>query len=266
LQHGDCRAVFLGMAGVVSAEDHAIIHGIAERLRLAPPGSVGVDHDCRIALAGGLSGRPGIVLIVGTGSSCYGRNAAGEGWMTGGRGHLIADEGSGYWLGIQAMRAAVMAHDGRLGDTLLLPAVLNALGIRHMDEVLHRLYVVGMSRAEIATLGPLVIEAARAGDATALDLLALGAEELARCVWAAARHLGMDQEPVSVCAVGGIVQAGPIVTAGLHRAVGNRLPAALIQDAELPPVLGAALLALEQAGTVLTAQVRANLQKAKDTL
>lgn len=72
-------------------------------------------------LAGGLEGRPGIVQIIGTGSSTYGRNAGGESWMAGGRGHLIADEGSGYWLGVAAMRVAVRAYDGRGAPTPLPP-------------------------------------------------------------------------------------------------------------------------------------------------
>ena len=77
-------AVFLGMAGVVSPTDRGIIRDIAQNLDLAAPETIGVDHDCRIALAGGLSGRPGLVQIVGTGSSTFGMNVAGEGWRSGG--------------------------------------------------------------------------------------------------------------------------------------------------------------------------------------
>src|SRR6185436_18935145 len=53
-------SVFLGMAGVVSEQDRSVIHAIARELNLADDQNVDVDHDCRIALAGGLSGRPGI--------------------------------------------------------------------------------------------------------------------------------------------------------------------------------------------------------------
>ena len=84
-------SAYLGLAGVVCARDCEIVHGIARRLNLAA--IVGVDHDCRIALAGGLSGRPGIVLISGTGSSCFGMNALGDQWRAGGWGYLISDEG-----------------------------------------------------------------------------------------------------------------------------------------------------------------------------
>jgi N-acetylglucosamine kinase-like BadF-type ATPase len=266
LSRAQCRAVFLGMAGVVSTADHAAIRGIATRLRLAPGEQIGIDHDCRIALAGGLEGRPGIVLIVGTGSSCYGRSADGEGWMTGGRGHLLSDEGSGYWLGVQAMRAAVMAHDGRLEGTTLLPVVCAHLGIGHMDEILHRLYVTGMARAEIAALGPLVVEAARGGDSVAAGLLQRGAEELAACVWAAARHLQMHAGACEVCLVGGLIQAGPAVTDRLQRAIHQRLPTVVFTEAALPPVLGAGLLALQQGGSPITPAVLQNLYAAKTSI
>jgi N-acetylglucosamine kinase-like BadF-type ATPase len=111
------------MAGVVSPTDRAIMANIAQSLTLAPADRVGVDHDCRIALAGGLSGRPGMVQIAGTGSSTFGVNASGESWRAGGWGQLISDEGSGYWLGVQAMQTAVRAFDGRLPPTLLLRKV-----------------------------------------------------------------------------------------------------------------------------------------------
>jgi glucosamine kinase len=147
-------AAFLGMAGVVSDDDRATIRQIAEQLRLAPPDRIGVDHDIRIALAGGLAGQPGIALIVGTGSSCYGRTADGRSWRAGGWGHLLDDFASGYYLGLQAMVAAVRAADGRSPQTRLLPLVMESLGLRDINELMRRLYYEGMSRAAIAALGP----------------------------------------------------------------------------------------------------------------
>jgi N-acetylglucosamine kinase-like BadF-type ATPase len=115
MEAAPCDGVFFGMAGVVSTADQAIVHDIARSLGLG--GAVQVDHDIRIALAGGLSGRPGIALIAGTGSSCFGINAAGERWQAGGWGHLISDEGSSYWFGWNAIRLAAGACDGRWETT-----------------------------------------------------------------------------------------------------------------------------------------------------
>lgn len=238
-------AVFLGMAGVVSDKDRSVIHTIANNLNLAPSELIGVDHDCRTALAGGLSGRPGIVLITGTGSSCYGRNSQGEDWRSGGWGHLISDEGSGYWFGIQAMSAAVGAYDGRKPATPLVEQVMDALGIHEMNDIMHRIYVPGMSRAEIAALGPLVIEAANNNDAVALGFVRRGASDLAEAVLAVARKLGMSEGQSELALVGGLYKS-PLFSQSLRQAVHQRLPNCKITDAELGPALGACVLALQQ--------------------
>lgn len=240
-------SVFLGMAGVVSAHDQSVIHRIAQNLKLAPREFVGVDHDCRTALAGGLSGRPGIVLITGTGSSCYGRNAAGEDWRAGGWGHWISDEGSGYWFGIQAMTAAVGAYDGRKPETVLVERVKQALGIHEMNDIMHRIYVPGLTRAEIAALGPLVLDAAQDGDSVSLALIDQGAADLAECVLAVARRLGFTDGNCELALVGGLYQSDLFLQV-LSQAVHERLPQCRITLAELSPALGACLLALQRLG------------------
>jgi N-acetylglucosamine kinase-like BadF-type ATPase len=252
-------SVFLGMAGVVSEKDRAVIHTIARQLNLASDQNIDVDHDCRIALAGGLSGRPGIVLIAGTGSSCYGQNTAGESWLAGGWGHLISDEGSGYWLGIQAMRCAAASHDGRL-HSILKELVQDHLQLTEMRDIMHRLYVMGMSRADVASLAPLVIRAAREGDQVALDLLDQGASDLAEIVNAVAVKLQFVGQDCELALVGGLFNAGDIVLSPLSIAVQKRLPDCQIVLAELPPASGAALLALKNLGVSLSITQATNLR------
>jgi N-acetylglucosamine kinase-like BadF-type ATPase len=211
-----------------------------------------------------LEGRPGIVQILGTGSSCYGRNALGADWLAGGRGHLISDEGSGNWMGLHAMRAAVRAYDGRDPATPLLGDVLAVLGIESIEEILHRIYVVGLSRAEMATLGPLVVQRAMEGDPAARQIVDRGAFETAECVAAVARRLGMTDGPCAVCAVGGMLQAGPIVAERFAAEVVRLLPTAMVRPATLPPVLGAAILAMELAGVEVTPGVREQLRAGRE--
>jgi N-acetylglucosamine kinase-like BadF-type ATPase len=161
---------------------------------------------------------------------------------------LLADEGGGYWLGVQAMRLAVAAYDGREPATALRESIRVHLGLANMPEIMHRLHIVGLSRTETAALAPLVLEAARAGDAAALGLLRRGGEELARCVDAVAQRLSLAAGPCELALAGGLFQAGEIVIAPLRAAVTARLPKCRLTPAELPPVLGACLLALETAG------------------
>lgn len=257
-------SVFFGMAGVVSSDDRRIIFQIAQNLQLAPENAVGVDHDCRIALAGGLSGRPGIVLITGTGSSCYGRNAQDQDWRSGGWAHLIADEGSSYWLGIQAMRAAVRGYDGRRQPTVLLDAVMQALGLDDINEIMHRLYHIGLSRAEIAALAPIVVSAARNSDQAALEIIDRGIEELVLAIYAVAKKVDLLPSP-EIVLVGGLQNVTDVFAEPLRTAILDRLPASEILTPELSPVLGACLLAAHQIN-ISSDQLAQNLRASEKIL
>lgn len=237
-------AMFFGMAGVTSAEDHRIIREISRVLAAAPDDAVSIHHDIRIALAGALAGRPGLVLITGTGSACYGMNPNGEDWRSGGWGEMLADEGSGYWLGRRAMQAAVRAADGRGQPTRLLDELMATLKLPHINDIMHRVYHIGMSRAEIAGLAPLVIDAARAGDAAARAILAEGVDELALTVEAAAHKLRMDAPEISM--VGGLQQVRDVFAEPLEHALRERIPGCKITPPAYEPVFGACLLALQQ--------------------
>jgi glucosamine kinase len=230
-------AAFLGLAGVVSHQDRQMVLGLARSLELAP--IIEVDHDCRIALAGGLTGREGIVLIVGTGSSCYGRNSIGQTWRAGGWGSLISDEGSGYDIGRQSLIAAVRGIDGRGAKTGLTDLMLRLLGITDPDQILHRLYVTGLSRAEISALAPPVLALAEQGDRIALEILQRGWHQLAECVLAVAKKLELEQSEVVL--VGGISSSW--ARTYIQTAILKSLANCKITQPEMSPVLGACLLA-----------------------
>lgn len=267
--------VFLGLAGIVSDKDRATIQRMAQTLNLGPADHTEVDHDCRIALAGGLSGRPGIVLIAGTGASCFGVNAAGERWLVGGWGHLMADEGSSYWLGVQALRATMAAYDGRRPATAIAPRVLKALGLTDPIEMMHRVYVERLSTTDVAALAPIVTQSALEGDATAQQIIHSGMDALAECVQVLSDRLqlgghaaeGDGHRRVEVTLVGGLLRAGPVVTDPLVGAIRSRVPGAVLTMPELPPVIGAGLLALRGLGAaVAEAPIAANLRDAALTL
>lgn len=251
-------AAFLGLGNVVSEIDRSAVRQMAADLDLAPLDKIGVDHDCRIALAGGLSGRSGIVLIAGTGTSCFGMNARGDSWRSGGWGPLIDDEGSSYWLGLQAMRAAVLEFDGRGQSTLLTRFIYEKLQLKDMNELMNRLYASGMSRTEIAALSPYIFEAAAQEDTVAFQLIRRGCQSMADSVLAVAQKLELEHTELAV--VGGLTNAGDMLLRPLAEAVHARLPQCQVIQAELLPALGAALLALQLTGQRLTEQVLANIQ------
>jgi N-acetylglucosamine kinase-like BadF-type ATPase len=116
-------------------------------------------------------------------------------------------------------------------------------------------------------LASIVTEAAAEGDATAQKTIRQGAEDLAACVTAVAHRLKLNGSAFEVVQVGGLLRAGEVVTAPLREAIQSRLPNAVIRQPELPPVLGAGLLALRQLGLDTSAEtISVNLHKASTKL
>jgi N-acetylglucosamine kinase-like BadF-type ATPase len=113
------------------------------------------------------------------------------------------DEGSSYWLGIQAMRCAAASHDGRL-HSVLKELVKDHFQLRQMKDLMHRIYVMGLTRSEIASLAPFVIRAARQGNRVALDLLDQGADLLTQMVCAVADKLHFMGQSYELALVGGV--------------------------------------------------------------
>jgi N-acetylglucosamine kinase-like BadF-type ATPase len=257
-------AIYLGLGSVVTHEDRAIVREIIGGLSIAPDDRIDVDHDLRVALMGGLAGAAGIVLIAGTGSSCYGRDEQGRCWQSGGCGPLLDDPGSSYWLGRQAMIAAVRDHDGRGKTTRLLDCVTEALELSDIRQILARVELQGMTRSEIAKLAHLVTESAADGDAVALAIIERGVEELGIMVAAVARKLDFANNtilPIPVVVTGGLTNAGIVFMNPLTNAIRHLVPQAAVSEPFLPPVLGAAMLAVELLGRPMSREAVNRLRR-----
>ncbi len=135
-------------------------------------------------------GEPGIVVISGGGAVAYGRNASGESLRVGGWGHLLGDEGSGYWMGLKAIKAALQSQAGVIPKTTLEAHVMATLEAEDDRQVLSRVYSGSFSEVEIAGLVPLVASLARDGDETSDRILEEAAHYLARMAEAVQKGLG----------------------------------------------------------------------------
>lgn len=238
-------AVFLGMAGVVSAADRATIETIARELNLGE--RVGVDHDIRTALAGGLAGEQGMALIAGTGSACYGRRNDGTSWRAGGWGHLLDDAGSGYWIGLQGLMATVRGADRRAERTALADVLASAIGLNDIGDIIRLAGYEGLSRDRIAALALPVLRAWDDGDPVAEGIVHRGADELAVMVRAVAVALGWEERPIPVVTIGGVLDHTGYRELVVAR-IKATLPEASVAKPLLPPALGAGILALKLAG------------------
>lgn len=204
-----------------------------------PQAVVVPSADYEIALVGAHGQRRGVLLLAGTGSLAYGVNGAGESALVGGSGYLLGDEGSGYWLGAQGLRAAVRMADGRGRNTLLYDALMDSLGLSGPLALMAWMYGEGPRVREVARLAPLVLDCAAQGDAVARGIVENGARELALAARAVRQRLGLYGEAPAF--------AGSLLTTanGLSALVCDLLGLDAIPVPKCPPVMGAALLALE---------------------
>lgn len=159
--------------------------------------------DQEIALRGAMD-TPGIILIAGTGSICFGRNAEGKTARSGGYGHILDDGGSGYALGRAALKAAVRYLDGRGPGKELCQEIFSLLEVDSLEGLISFVYGTQGNKAQIARCSEVVLKLAQTGEELSLQILRTGAEDLAELVRATQDKLGLKNCPVAL--LGGLLE------------------------------------------------------------
>jgi N-acetylglucosamine kinase-like BadF-type ATPase len=239
---------------------------LAEVCRPAVPAErMVLGHDSLIALYSVTFGAPGVVVIGGTGSVGYGRDWQGRTAKVGGWGYLMGDEGSGYWIAMQALCAATRAADGRAPRTAISRCLLEQLSLSSLAELHRLLYAGSLSRPDIASLSQSVCRAAQEGDRIARRILRDAGRELGRLAGGVIRRLKMAPEPVEVGMAGGVFRAGAWVREPFTQTVLRYAPQAQILSPRIPAAAAACLLALEEIGIAVNeaviSQVRVSLPR-----
>lgn len=209
-----------------------------------------ITHDALIALAGATGGEPGIVVIAGTGSMAFGRNREGRTARAGGWGYAFGDEGSAFDLVRQALRAVVRFEEGWGPSTNLRAALLESEGARDGHDLLHRFYTDEYPRARVASLAPLVDEAARAGDTQAREILGGAAHSLGTIAAAVRGQLFRPDQSVTVSYTGGVFRSAVLLERFrmlVELTEGNRVAAP-----KYGPAAGALIEAYRAAGLTCT--------------
>ena len=244
-QSGAPAVICLGIAGVDRAEDAAIIRSIMRRIGNKAP--VLVVNDALIALEAGAGDGPGIVLIAGTGSICYGRNDRGHAARAGGWGYILADEGSGWWMGQRAIQAVMRQADGRGPATSLTPRVLAYFGVTDPALVVHEVYYHDPRRRLIAGLGPAVQASVDEGDPVAREIVADAAGELALAARSVAEKLEMRGAQFPLVLSGGAFRVVTSLLADLTSRVAEVVPRGQPRLLDVEPAMGAVRLAVAEA-------------------
>jgi len=258
LPNGDGPVAEIGklyLAGVDFPSEEQAMQTAATTRRLAERISVG--NDTLAVLRAGTDSGWGVAIVCGAGINCVGVAPDGRqarfpalGWTTG-------DWGGGYDVGLAAVSAAARSEDGRGPKTTLEHAVPKFFGLATPTELAEAFHHGDVRERRIIELAPVVVaEAGR--DETAAGIVARLAEEVVTMIRVALQRLGLNETPVEVVLGGGLMQSGDhrlisAVASGLQ----DVAPAATVKVTSSPPVVGAALLGLDELGASPEVQRRA---------
>lgn len=233
-------AVF-GIAGLDTEHDRQVITGMVRRVLAQLGIRVGhliVENDGFAALLGATGGKPGILVIAGTGSIAFGVNSAQETARAGGWGHRVGDEGSGYWIGKQAIMAVLKAADGRGEPTVLKELLLPFAGLKQVEDLANWTYSPLYSVDKVGELSPLVSQAADAGDRVAASILRQAGEELFQAARAVIDRLNMKSMPFHMILQGGVLQNDERVRSIVVNSVREYAAHVVIDHAQNDPIFG----------------------------
>jgi glucosamine kinase len=239
---GAPRALCAGVAGVGRESERRALTEALINESLAD--DVLVVNDAEIALADAFGDEAGIVLIAGTGSIAYGRGPDGVLERVGGWGPAIGDEGGGLWIARRALSVVTAATDGREPDTSLVGAILTAAEIDNVESLIP--WAASATVSQIASLAPVVVATAEAGDLRANALLGLAAEELVLHLRTLARSLFQDERAaVQIALGGGLLEPGSALRRRVEHRLKSAVPGGKVHPAAIVAVRGAVRRAMQ---------------------
>jgi N-acetylglucosamine kinase-like BadF-type ATPase len=236
----DVTSTLIGTAGAGRIEDAERLEKIVRENGKAKSlviNNFKVESDARIAIEGAFSGKPGSILIAGTGSIMYGKDSDGKIHRVGGFGRILGDEGSGFHIGRAGLTAIAKSFDKRIEKTLLTELVKNKFGISDTTQLINKVYKENLDIPQIA---PLVIEAAEKNDEICKTILDSEIVELLEHIHAMKKLITVKELFISL--IGGTITTNNYY-ANLFKEKAEKIPEITIIDAELPPQMGAALMA-----------------------
>jgi glucosamine kinase len=220
---------------------------IASSVRSARTDSWLVVNDVVAAWATATGGGPGVAVISGTGSNVFGVGPDARPWRAGGWGHLLGDEGSGYWLGIESIKAALSDRESSGPETALSDAVTTFFGASSIEALASSVYSKPLTKGDIAAFAAETARVACEGDAVARRLYERGAAALAVQIATVVRETGL-QGSFPVGLIGSAFKAGEVFVGPLAHAIHEHSPQAHVASVAMAPVGGSLLLAARACG------------------
>jgi N-acetylglucosamine kinase-like BadF-type ATPase len=205
-----------------------------------------ICNDTRIGIEVGSKKKNKIIIIAGTGSNCLGINEDGKQVRASGWDYILADEGSGYSIGLKALKAVMRAYDGRGKKTMLAKTILEELNLKKVLDLVRWAYDGPFSKAMIGTLAKEVCKTAKMGDEVSIDILAEEACEAAVSVITVADKLGFKNEDFDLIFAGSLFKCKEYFKNILMGRVKEDFPKVNFIPMIKNPVEGAIKLAVEK--------------------
>ncbi|MBN1541502.1 hypothetical protein JW992_05110 [candidate division KSB1 bacterium] len=250
---------YAGLAGAGRPADKARLGALAEKVEGI--NRYTIDTDAMAALAGAFHGGPGMIIISGTGAICFGKTDDGKIVRCGGWGYLLGDEGSGFYLGQQAIIAALKDLDGRGQPTRLRQRIVDFFKLERIELIISPIYAGEIDRPTIASLAPVVFEEAKGRDAVAQEIIKTAGQELGKIVAAAARSMGKTGKPVKVALIGSIFNQREVLIPEMISEASQVTDQVDFIDPEFEPAIGSAILGLQCEGVLINDAFLSNLRK-----
>jgi glucosamine kinase len=233
----------IGLAGAARPDVRDTVQQIVAEVL---PGNVEITGDMEIALEAAFNDDPGVIVIAGTGSIAYGRNAEGQTTRAGGWGFAISDEGSGYWIGKTAVATVVNAGESAK-DVCLLKMIAKAWSVSTHQQVVMAANSVPLP--DFAALFPIVQQAADKQNKQAVRVLAAAGEELGKLAKSVIAQTFATRDDVHVAMSGGVFAHSAQVREVFYNCVKAEYPGIKLVDRVVEPVLGALQRARRMART-----------------
>ena len=209
--------------------------------------SVAIETDGRIALEGAFKGKTGIIIIAGTGSFALAKDHKGVTHRAGGWGRILGDEGSGYAIGRDGINAVTKHLDGRGKPTLLTELIDRRFGLSNHEKIIGAIY---RGNFDVATVAPLVLEAAEAKDVECQRILNKATFELFEHVRVLVNRIEESKgarEKIPVAFIGSLISNDNVYRKVLTQKITFSMPQVNVIAPEASPAYGAVLLSIQSA-------------------
>lgn len=207
-----------------------------------------IESDARIALEGAFKGDAGIILIAGTGSIAFGKDAKGNVHRVGGWGRMLGDEGSGYFLGRLGLTAVTRHIDGRGEKTILTAMIAKEFGLTDQTAIINAVY---KNNFDIASVAPLVLKAAEKKDQVCATIIETAVIELAEHIRVAGSKISPQSSKkvktkIHVSLIGGLIANDTLISRLLKQYLVYNQPNTEIIPPMASPSYGAVVMGMKK--------------------